>query len=165
MAWLLFSSGARPEYRKNVSKFLATPPDSVLQVRYRTANISPEFIAAHAAGKLRGQTAFLSYLDNRDKTATVRFVPCREGTIIDVMHLGEVYVIRLKAGRYFTHLVDPEAQFRTLAKADDLPHWVPQPSPQEPKIEGYWAVQLTGDLQADQLVEHDHAGGAPLQGV
>ena len=165
MAWLMFSSGTRPEYLQNVSTFIAVPSDGELQVRYRRKHVSKQFNDAYDARKLIGATAYLSYLDNRKKGAESRFVPTREARITEVLLLGEVYVIRLMAGRYFRHGdgKSPEDALHTLVAAKDLPHWVPKGFLGH-ELSGFWAAELSAEIDGSYLVEHDSAGGAHLGG-
>lgn len=164
MAWLMFSSGARPEYLQNVSTFIAVPAEGELQVRYRRKHVSAEFNAAHDAGELVGAAAYLCYLDNRDPNSASRFVPLREAWITAVQRLGEIYVVRLSAKRYFRHDFGaaPEAALRGLAKSSDIPTWVKKRGG-DPALQGYWSAKLSAPAKASLLIDHDAGSGAHLE--
>lgn len=165
MAWLMFSSGSRPEYLQNISTFIAVPSEGELQVRYRRKHVSDQFNDAYDTRELVGATAYLSYLDNRKKGAASRFVPTREARITEVLLMGEVYVIRLTAGRYFRHEdgKNPEDALRQVVPPADLPRWVPK-GLLDHKLTGFWATKLSAKIDGSYLVEHDPVGGTHLGG-
>src|SRR4051812_47660592 len=72
--WLLFSSGARPEYLENDVRALALLPDTEIQFRYSKRWVSPEFAKAVADQRIVGSVAYITYLDSSTST----FVLVRE---------------------------------------------------------------------------------------
>jgi hypothetical protein len=94
-AWILCSSGARPLYIENVVRSLALTGESKIQFRYSERNVSVNFKTAFANGSLKDNTAYLSYLDNRDRKKSPKIYPVRQAKITAVRLRGTSYIVEL----------------------------------------------------------------------
>ena len=75
MNWVLFSSGAREQYLENDVRALALLPGMDIQFRYEVDIVCQAFQDAVTHGKVKGQVAYIAYLDNRTLRARSDFCP------------------------------------------------------------------------------------------
>lgn len=137
--WLFSSSGARKLYIENVVRSLALRRRDKIQFRYEKAIVSPNFEESFRKGTLVGDTAYLTYLDNRDPSQVWEFVPNREATIASVVLRGTSYIITLQVGGFFDHReVDDLQKFVQELAREDLP----RSDSNEAGYAGYWAVEV-----------------------
>jgi hypothetical protein len=156
-AWLLFSSGARPEYLENDVRALALLPETDIQFRYANRWVSPEFEKAVADNRAVGSTAYIAYLDNHDPAKTPEFVLLREVVIAACYVRGSSYILRLSAKRYFNHPKHQDLEKRVAAVATP-----PMPGfDAAGKVTGPFVVPLSSVLDFDDLVNHDNDDANP----
>jgi hypothetical protein len=147
--WLLFSSGARPEYLENDVRALALLPDTDIQFRYSKRWVCPEFVEAVSKGELVGSTAYIAYLDAKTST----FVLVRETSVAGCYARGSSYILRLRAKRYFNHPDHPDLEIRVASLAI---HPTPKFDDSGKLTSGAFVVPLSKPLDFNDLVEHDN---------
>lgn len=156
--WVLFSSAARPQYLENDVRCLALLPGMQLQFRYLEDIVSPAFKEAVRNGQIAGNTAYLTYLDNRDKQAKPTFVLLREAKIQSCDVRGTAYIIKLIMGRYVDHHNHTNLDAQVAGWAlDRLPDW------ENDDYVGFWAQPIKQALPDAALVAHDFAGTRHLE--
>ena len=157
MYWVLFSSGARPQYLENDARSLALFPDSILQFRYEERIVSDRFKEAVTQKQIIGQTAYLAYIDTRERLPKPRFVLLRESRIEGCELRGTSYIIKLAVKRYITQTeCELDAIIRSTA-SEALPDYVDQ------KSIGFWAASISQALPESVLVQHDFDNAAHLK--
>jgi len=126
-----------------------------LQFRYLEDIVSPAFKAAVESRNINGSTAYLAYLDNRDKLKQPSFVLLREAKIESCEIRGSAYIVKLKVARYFQQRGSNLDQMVERLADDKLPGWL-----SDGRYEGFWAISLKQPLDVEKLVQHDfaHAG-------
>jgi len=147
--WLLFSSGARPEYLENDVRALALLPDTDIQFRYSKRWVCPEFIKAVSDGDIVGSTAYITYLDAKTST----FVLVRETSVAGCYVRGSSYILRLTAKRYFNHPEHPDLETRVASLAT---HPTPAFDASGKLTAGAFVVPVSKALNFNDLVEHDN---------
>lgn len=152
--WLLFSSGARPEYLENDVRALALLPHTDIQFRYSKRWVCREFIDAHSKGEIVGSTAYIAYLDAKTST----FVLVRETTVADCYVRGSSYILSLTAKRYFNH---PEHSDLETRVASLVTHPTPVYDASEKVTAGAFVVPISKALDFNDLVEHDNDDANP----
>lgn len=151
--WLLFSSGARPEYLENDVRALALLPDTDIQFRYSKQLVSPEFIQAVSGREIVGSIAYIAYLDTKSST----FVLVRETSVADCYVRGSSYILRLTAKRYFNHPDHSDLEARVASLAT---HPVPELNASG-KLTGTFVTPISKALDFDDLVGHDNDNANP----
>lgn len=147
--WLLFSSGARPEYLENDVRALALLPHTDIQFRYSKRWVCQEFIDALSKGEIVGATAYIAYVDAKTST----FVLVRETSIADCYVRGSSYILRLKAKRYFNHPDHPGLETRVASRVTHSP---PVYDASGKVTAGAFVVPISNPLDFNDLVEHDN---------
>jgi hypothetical protein len=122
--YLCLSSGSTPQYRQDIIRALAMPTGTRLQFRYQDRWVSQPVRANIRAGKFQADTTIVAYIDQSDKTAIPRIVPCRLAKLVDPRSQGSTYTLKLELGS-FCYAADLDKFNSELrAAAADLPRYV-----------------------------------------
>lgn len=158
MAWLLFSSGARPQYLENDVRCLALLPNMTVQFRYEEAIVTPSFRKGATDGTAVGSTAYVAYLDNRNRDAATTFVLIREVTIASCEVRGTSYILKLTAKRYVDRQANTSPEATVAGWALDR-----RPGLEDQKTVDFWVTELSQALPDSCLVAHDPVTGKHLK--
>tara|TARA_B100002049_G_scaffold50347_1_gene35338 strand:- start:612 stop:1754 length:1143 start_codon:yes stop_codon:yes gene_type:complete len=131
--WVFCSSGARPLFLENIVRALALPSGDRIKYRYEADLVSETFrdlvgeTTSFSRRSVVGDTAYLSFLDNRDKSRAPVVYPVREAIIKSVSVLGTTYVVELQLQCVLDWSADGKMS-STIAQLaiDDLPGWLPK---------------------------------------
>jgi hypothetical protein len=122
--YLCLSSGSTPQYRQDIISALAMPTGTRLQFRYQDRWVSQPVRDKIRAGRFQADTTIVAYIDQSDKTAIPRIVPCRLAKLVDPRSHGSTYTLKLELGS-FCYAADLDKFNRELrAAAADLPSYV-----------------------------------------
>ena len=100
MHWIFCSSGARELYIENIVRALALPAGAEIQFRYEDAIVSDTFKERVNSGKIRCDTAYLSYYDSDRAGVDDTLFPVREAKLKKVTKRGSSYIILLEPQRF-----------------------------------------------------------------
>lgn len=133
---------------------LALRGGDTIQFRYEEDIVSDCFKTRYRAGNLVGDTAYLTYLDNRDPHEPCAFVPNRQATIASVKLRGTSYIITLTVRGFVDHReIDNLADFVQSRAIDQLPSWAGD----DKSLSGYWAAE-TSPIEHQYVVPYTHTG-------
>lgn len=149
--WIFLSSGARALYLENVVRSLAMPEGETIQYRYEEGLVAPTFIdlidqtKAPDKQAMVGETAYLSYLDNRDSTKTPVVYPVREAQIVEAARRGSTLIVKLKLLNFLKWGSEQDLRTEAQGKSQDaLPTWITdgqdEHGKEKVKRSGYWVA-------------------------
>lgn len=159
--WLLSSSGARPLYLENIVRALALPSGEPLQFRYEESIVSLTFRERLSNNNVTGDVAYLTYLDNRQKTEVPKLYPVREAQIVEASKRGSSYIIHLNLTRFVNYEKVPDLSDLLRRNPDNHHDMLPNWSADHGTPIGFWVAQ-TKPFDDQWLVAYESEHSAHL---
>lgn len=119
---ICFSSGASPQYLRDVLRALTLPRGARLQFRYDLKRVGAGVRDSLGSAPWKSTAALIAYVDQAGK-AQPRFVPCRFATIVDVAVHGTTasLVLELQEFASTDDCAGFTEQLRGMAADDEAP--------------------------------------------